>query len=409
MHTTRFAYYELIKSSPWPALFKVMGMVFFGTTNTTPSADKVEAFEKYLLEGDALGDAVAEDIAKASKESKSFFILLQKTLSTGHYDDDAPNSLKLLIDSVYTDPKWLDREKIENGAAVCRRLGEHAMAVLGDMALLGGYANTEISKPLSFTGALRGNSTFDRVSDTSQFWIDITRKGGLAKGAKGFNSAVHVRIMHSVVRRKLRNHPDWDIEKWGLPINIADSLATNIGFSMGMIYGCKRLGFLFTNKDIEAVLHLWKYVGHLMGDDSSWLPDHAAEGLQCLQIVHLSNLNNPDKDSKALARDYLNSFKPKEYRRNLNFMRKYLDYYRNKGYAQWLIPPDLYLKLELPSYDPLSLMFPLIEYPMITLKEGTRILFPKLAHSIENDGAKAQETLLKERMGNKKASFIPTH
>ncbi len=410
MHTTRFAYYDLVKSSPWPTLFRVMGLLFFGTTKITPPKDKVATFEKYLLQGDVLGDAIADDIAMAGKEAKSYFMLLKKAISSGHCEAaDMPESLRLLIDSVYTDPKWLDRDKVENGAAVCRRLGEHAMAVLGDMALLGGYANTEISKPLSFTGALRGDSTFDRVSETSQFWIDITRRGGLLKGAKGFASAVHVRIMHSIVRKKISKHPDWDSVRWGLPINRADSLATNIGFSMGMIYGCKRLGFLLTDKDIEAVLHLWKYVGYLMGDDTTWLPNNASEGLQCLQIVHLSNRNIPDSDSKALARDYLNSFKPKNKKIDYNYLQSYYNYYRNEGYAQWLIPPDLYYKLELPRYNPFSILLPIAEIPFNTLKDCGRIFSSKLAENIENRGALAQETLLKTRMGDKRASFMPKH
>jgi len=408
MHTSRFAYHGLIKSSPWPTMFKILGVFMFGTSKTTPTSSRVNTFEKYLLDSDPIGDAVAADIAQLGSASKSIFSTLRKAIATGHCDESYPESLHQLISTAYTDPEWLDRSKVESGAAVCRRLGQHAMAVLGDLALLGGYANADISKPLTFTGALRGDSTFDRLSETSQFWVDVTRKGGLQKGAKGFCSAIHVRIMHSIVRRKLLHHSQWDSEKWGTPINMADSLATNIGFSMGMIYGCKRLGFLLTQRDIEAVLHLWKYIGYLMGDDVTWLPNNTSEGLQCLQIVHLSNRNEPDGDSKALARDYLESFKPRELKRDVNYYSTYINYMRNEGYAQWLIPPDLYLKLDLPHYNPISLLFPIAEMPVNFIKDSSRLFSHQIANWLDKEGAKAQEDIITQRMGNRSATFIPS-
>ena len=256
-----------------------------------------------------LADKAAQELFMSDRKHLHSFRLMNKVLEQGiDEEDDVPDSFKQLIQEANTAPVWLDRNKVEHGAAICRRLGSHAMAVLGDLALLGGYANTDISKPLVFTGALKGDSTFDRISETSQFWFDVTRKGALEKGAKGFKSAIRVRMMHAMVRQRLLQNPKWNSELWGLPINEADSLATNVGFSMAMIYGCKLLGFYLPNKDIEAVLHLWRYIGYLMGDDADWLPKTTEEGLHCLLLIHLSNENNPDEESKTFAKDYLNSF-----------------------------------------------------------------------------------------------------
>ncbi|MCP4125191.1 MAG: DUF2236 domain-containing protein [Bacteroidetes bacterium] len=184
------------------------------------------------------------------------------------------------------------------------------MSVLGDLALCGGYANPDITKPLVFTGALKGENTFDRISETSQFWVDVTRKGALEIGAKGFKVAIRVRMMHAIVRQRILQHKEWKNNEWGWPINEADSLSTNVGFSMAMIFGCKMLGFRISNRKIEAVLHLWRYIGFLMGDDHEWLPKNAAEGLQCLLLINLSNRNIPDEGSRELAMDYLMNFKP---------------------------------------------------------------------------------------------------
>ncbi|MFN8237855.1 MAG: oxygenase MpaB family protein [Chitinophagales bacterium] len=405
----RFVYHQRVKKSIWPTLFKLLGRTLFDAPNVIPDKKRIDTFERYLMEGDALADAAARDLFLSDRKHLHSFRIMNKVLDQGiSADDDIPDSFRKLMFEVNQDPDWLDRKKVEQGAEICRRLGGHAMAVLGDLALLGGYANSDISKPLVFTGALKGDSTFDRISETSQFWYDVTRRGALEKGAKGYKSAIRVRMMHAMVRQRLLMHPKWDSEKWGWPINEADSLATNVGFSMAMVYGCTWLGYYLPNKDIEAVLHLWRYIGYLMGDDTDWLPKTTEEGLQCLLLLHLSNENIPDEESKVLARDYLNSFKPKS---NHSDWKQYLnDYYffmKHKAYAELLIPPDLYSKLDLPSSNFTWMLVPMIETPAIFIKDRLRALIPDLHKRIEREGAREQEDVIKTRMGEKQASYIP--
>ena len=210
------------------------------------------------------------------------------------------------------------------------------------------------------------------------------------------------------MRQRLLQNPKWNSELWGLPINEADSLATNVGFSMAMIYGCKLLGFYLPNKDIEAVLHLWRYIGYLMGDDADWLPKTTEEGLHCLLLIHLSNENNPDEESKTLAKDYLNSFKPKSDVKNWKqYINDYYFFMKHKAYAELLIPFDLYKKLELPSSNLTWMLVPLVEFPSIFIKDRLRAFIPALHKQIEQEGAKAQEEVITTRMGERQASYIP--
>lgn len=390
-------------------MFKVLGRTLFDAPNVIPAKERIDAFENYLMQGDVLADKAAQELFMSDRKHVQSFRLMNKVLENGIDEgDDVPIAFKQLMDEVNSEPEWLDRKQLEKGAAICRRLGIHAMAVLGDLALLGGYANTEISKPLVFTGALKGGSTFDRLSETSQFWFDVTRKGALEKDAKGFKSAIRVRMMHAIVRQRLIQHPKWDSEAWGLPINQADSLATNVGFSMAMIYGCKRLGFYLPNKDIEAVLHLWRYIGFLMGNDEAWLPKTTEEGLQCLLLIHLSNENNPDEESKTLAKDYLNSFKPKGDVSNWqHYLNDYYLFMKHKAYAELLIPFELHKKLELPSSNLTWLFVPLIEFPAIFIKDRLRVLIPGLQRKIAAKGAQDQADVITTRMGERQASYIP--
>ncbi|MEZ5007847.1 MAG: oxygenase MpaB family protein [Chitinophagales bacterium] len=407
--TTRFVYRERVKNSIWPTAFKLLGRTIFDAPNVMPSERRVAQFEKYLLESDEMADAAAKDLFMSGRNHKASFRLMNQVLENGSTAlEEIPESFKNLVDVSYQDPKWLDREKLERGSAVCRRLGGWAMTVLGDMALLGGYANSEITKPLVFTGALKGDSTFDRVSETSQFWFDVTRANGLDIGAKGFKSALKVRMMHAIIRQRLTNHPKWDSQAWGLPINKADAVATNVGFSMVMLYGAKMLGFHLPNKDIEAVLHLWKYIGYLMGDEVGWLPNTAEEGLQSLLLIMLSNQNDPDEESKILAYDYLNNYKP---RASITEFDKYsfelFNFIKHRAYARYLIPFDIYKKLELPSSYMTWLVIPLIQTPTIFTLDRLRLVIPGMTKRMEEFGAKEQEKIIFDRMGERQATYVP--
>jgi hypothetical protein len=406
---SRFVYHQRIRSSLQPLAFRLLSRIVFNRTNVMPSDSRVAAFGEYLMQGDEPADRAAKDLFAAGQNHGRNFKLMRSILEGETKGiNDLPASFTELINNIRQDPVWLDRQRLENGARVCRRLGVNAMSVLGDLALLGGYANPDISKPLVFTGQLQGENTFDRLAETSQFWYDVTRPLSMEIGAKGFNSAIRVRMMHAIVRQRLLAHPDWDSESWGWPINKADSLSTNVGFSMAMIYGVRMLGFHLTNREIEDILHLWRYIGYLMGDDPDWLPKTLEEGLQCLALVHFSNKNDPDTGSLALARDYLKTFEPgetdMEWRERL--LRHFV-HWRHKAYAEYLIPPELHRKLQLPSSGLTWLLVPLLQGPVIFLAERLRLIIPAGESWMEKEGCRQQDRIMEQLMGDREAAYVP--
>ena len=408
MTTDRFAYYRLVNQSRLPLLFKIGGKFLYRTTDVMPKPDKIESLEKMLLESDSLADQAVKDLFQKGNARKAFHLIndILEQQSTKDFEAEIPDSLKTLFNQTFAKPDWLDFEKVEYGSHVCRRIGFPAMIALGDLALLGGYANANITKPLVFTGTLNGEHTFDRVNETTQFWLDVTENGGLKKGGKGFNSAIKVRIMHAVVRSRILQRKDWNVEAWGLPINAADAVATNVGFSMAMTLGVTMQGFKLSRKDLEAVLHMWKYIGYLMGDNYEWLPNTAEEGLQALLLVALADENQPDADSKELALDYLKNFLEND-GSFLDKLRSQYEYQFHKAYAQFLIPPDLHKRLDLPRSYLAWLMIPMFEIPKNLLKEGLRHVLPGMSNRYDKMGRKRQKEALYGRMGDKRAKYIP--
>jgi hypothetical protein len=97
----------------------------------------------------------------------------------------------------------------------------------------------------------------------------------MRRDGEGFRLTLHVRVMHALVNESFT--PRWDVAKWGLPINQSDQAATLGLFSGVLILGSRALNVRITKDESLAVMHLWKYIGWLMGVDDAWLVDTEKE------------------------------------------------------------------------------------------------------------------------------------
>ena len=253
-----------------------------------PAVRRVRSFTKRLLGFDpAPADEVVRTLASmyydADPPCEAFVddVYLQHGSATGRTMLEraladgvdavpaAPPSLRDLFADFEHDPTWLDWDRVERGARAFRRYGTAVFRFAGAITLEG-YAENSVAKPLALTGAYNGSSTRRRFLETAAFWIAVSEPGGLRPGAPGRASALRVRVMHVFVRRKLLAHPAWDLAAWGVPISQADALLTLMGGSFAPGLAMHVLGYLPSRADIEAMMHFWRYVGHLMGVRPRW-------------------------------------------------------------------------------------------------------------------------------------------
>jgi hypothetical protein len=96
-------------------------------------------------------------------------------------------------------------------------------------------------------------------------WIDVSDPGGTRPGAPGRAAAMRVRVMHVFLRQRITRHPQWNLAAWGKPINQAEATITLLSGGFGAGLGMHKLGYRSTTADTEALMHFWRYVGHLMG------------------------------------------------------------------------------------------------------------------------------------------------
>src|SRR5258708_16009583 len=128
-----------------------------------------------------------------------------------------------------------------------------------------------ISKPLVLTGTYTGGTAFGRYLETCRFWLDSSEPGGLRPGAAGRKAAVSVRVMHSMIRRKVAAHPEWDADRLGVPLS-QNSQMGPITLSFVINQHAKLIGYWPSDAEILDHMHLWRYIGYLNGHRAVVLP-----------------------------------------------------------------------------------------------------------------------------------------
>ncbi len=256
----------------------------------------VERLREGLTRGDPLADAFVRwaEERPPGQARRCFDEVVEHGLH-----DDCEGPLRAWFESL-APPPWLDPDLLRLGAHVSRRPGLTGVDVLISTALMGGYRSQAAVKPLAVTGALDA-MVVRRIGETSRFVLDVFESDGMAPSSAGFKSACRVRLTHALVRRNLQRRPDWDHATWGVPINQSDMAGTLLEFSIAYLLGLMMLGFRFRPRERDAVMHLWRYVGHVMGVDDDLVPRNFGEGLRQLEIQTLTN-PHADADSRALAR-----------------------------------------------------------------------------------------------------------
>src|SRR5690606_4858156 len=180
--------------------------------------------------------------------------------------DDPPVELVDFFRRVEATPYWVDHKRLDRGARAIVRTGVLSLFPLGDIALMGGYLASRATKPLVGTGVIEYAAT-RRLTETARWWFDVTTPGASPVGAEGYAAALRVRLVHAHVRAAMNRRDDWDYESWDRPINQVQTAGTLLLFSLVYVLGMRVLGVRYTDAERADIIHLWRYVGWLMGVD----------------------------------------------------------------------------------------------------------------------------------------------
>jgi hypothetical protein len=92
----------------------------------------------------------------------------------------------------------------------------------------------------------------------------------------------------------------WDASAWGAPLNQCHMAGTGLLFSVGVLEGLDRLGYLFRPDEREGLIHLWRYAGHLLGIEPELLCETEASGRALLSRMNEIE-PGPNDESRALV------------------------------------------------------------------------------------------------------------
>ncbi|MEV6909523.1 oxygenase MpaB family protein [Amycolatopsis sp. NPDC051071] len=216
-----------------------------------------------------------------------------------------PKELEAFFRDVEATPYWVDSERLDRGARAITRAGLLGLFPLGDVSLMGGYLASRATKSLVGTGEIEYKAA-QRLVETATWWIDVTTPGALAPGEGGYASALRVRVVHAHVRAAMNSRDDWDYAAWDRPINQVQTAGTLMLFSLVYVFGTQLLGLRYSARERADILHLWRYVGWLMGVDEELLPAGEDDAWRLLWLLAATEFI-PDDDSKRLAKALMKS------------------------------------------------------------------------------------------------------
>lgn len=364
-----------------------------------PSPQRWRELGEALMQSDPVADRLAAWMLESglSKTRALFKQALDDGIQTLPH---APKPLSEFFAQVDNQPEWVDADLLIRGAEASQITGMAGLHALRDVALMGGYQAAAINKTLVLTGSLTQGPQ-RRLAETTKWWIDCTATGGMARFGDGFKNTVNVRLMHSLVRRRVQRMSAWDSGAWGLPINQSDMAGTQLGFSVIFLLASRVLGVPLTSGEGHAVMHLWRYIGWLMGVDERWLATSEPEGRTLLYQILLSQAP-PDDSSQQLGRALMDEPLQRFYP-NLGWLRGRFDRARHLSISRLFLHAQGMRDLGLP--ERVLPWYPAITAPINLARHSAHRLLPGGRQHMASAGRDAQISYLQILFGDKRPAI----
>lgn len=270
----------------------------------TMTGDYPERINDLYWQGDELMDNVVIAIRsmKTGEGRKMFTQALKHGIDTV---DNPPEAFIALFKQLDRIPDWVDWEQINAGGAYYSNLPIWAIAFAAFMPILyttHGYAT---SIPVGATGRFIRQKE-NRMIEGLHFLTSITEPDGLGRYSYGFECAVHVRLMHAFVRHQMysKNGEFFEYSTDGDPLSQPDTLVGIPVFGISMLLLLRAFGAPVTEKQMNSVDMLWRYVVYLMGGEESGIPCNLEESLYLLDH-YIATQGKPSMFTDELNKAFL--------------------------------------------------------------------------------------------------------
>jgi len=182
-------------------------------------------------------------------------------------------------------------------------------------------------------------------------------------------------------------------------------LATNLAFSVVYLTGMRALGFRYRRREREGIIHLWRYLGYLMGIDERILVTNEKDGLR---IIYTLLISQPaaDEDTQTLARALMNE--PYETMGTGRFAKLQAEAQlrMHNGISHFFLGSAPYRNLGLPENRRWTWV-PLVIFPMVTMAETVRQLMPNGNQFFAKVGVAWRDNWIKRSLKHQAAAYKP--
>jgi hypothetical protein len=370
-----------------------------------PPDDAMQHFIADMWTGDPIAERFVDDVFFGETGPRKGRNMLDQALANGVDSlTDPPESMRALLDQFETVPSWVDRDLVEQGARIWRRWGTDLFGVAG-AGTLEMYTESAVATPLSLAGGYAGDNALRRFLETTRFWMDVSEPGALfTRGSAGRGTAMRVRVMHVSVRRRVAEHAEWDAERWGLPISQAYMMLTLLGGSVAPALIMWTLGHVTTGREMRALLHYQRYLGHLVGVFPSYYPDSIAGAVQLVYAVAIARTYTAGRHGAELIESFPKAFAPKPGLSGRRKLRARYDSLLIDGLVNVLMAPGTRKRYDLPGALP-GMLLVAARAPAIAAGELAGHISPAVARRLEQRSVRRREAWYAEQMDGREAAF----
>lgn len=371
-----------------------------------PTDADAAAFKAGLSTGDPIAERFVAETYHGELGARKARELVERAQRDGIASvADAPESLRALIEDFDRIPDWVDTELVEQGAAVWRRWA-YALGAVGNAGTMDTYTESWLALPLSLSGGYAGERALHRYMETSRWWLEVSQPGAvLQPGSAARAISLHVRIMHVSVRARVAQHPEWDIERLGLPISQSAMMLTLLGGSVAPALGLTALGYITSPHEMRAVLHFNRYCGHLVGVRcDGYFPETVMDAWRILFMADAARSYDSEATGAELVESFVPAFAPKPTQRGLERLRAGYHYRVQAGYSGLFMLPWNRRRYDLPS-PAIGMALLLARAPLIAGVEVARRVVPGVDERWQRFALRRWERWYQWQSGGKAAQF----
>lgn len=208
-------------------------------------------------------------------------------------------------------PDWVDWSQLERGQRVFHR---YILASITGFVLQGfvgeNSAASGVVEVLVRTGGFEPKNLTRRLEETFRWLLEVTSDvQSIQPGGKGHADTIRVRLLHAQVRQRVlamtKRKPDYyDSAKYGLPINMLDSIHSISTFCCSPMWSqLPKIGINPVDDEIKDYVALFRYLGHLLGVPQV-LFDTTGRAKKIMQLM-MEHESQPSATSQTIARNFI--------------------------------------------------------------------------------------------------------